>query len=84
MHVPAHLTDVEAATLPLAGVTAWHAVGERGEVRSGATVLVHGTGGVAAHALRLVVDRVFAWDELPRALAWLESGAHFRKVCVRV
>ncbi|MEQ1503517.1 MAG: alcohol dehydrogenase catalytic domain-containing protein, partial [Myxococcota bacterium] len=26
VHPPAHLTDVEAATLPCAGVTAWHAV----------------------------------------------------------
>jgi NADPH:quinone reductase-like Zn-dependent oxidoreductase len=50
--VPAHLTDEEAATLPCAGVTAWHAVVERGAVRPDDTVLVQGTGGVSLFALQ--------------------------------
>jgi NADPH:quinone reductase-like Zn-dependent oxidoreductase len=53
VHVPAHLSDVEAATLPCAGVTAWNGVVEGGGVRAGETVLVLGTGGVALFALQL-------------------------------
>jgi len=51
--VAAHLTDVEAATLPCAGVTAWHALFERGNLQAGETVLVQGTGGVALFGLQL-------------------------------
>jgi NADPH:quinone reductase-like Zn-dependent oxidoreductase len=50
--VPEHLSDEEAATLPLAGVTAWHAVVTRGGVKKGDTVLVQGTGGVSLFALQ--------------------------------
>ncbi len=50
--VPASLTDAQAATLPVAAVTAWHAVGRRSRIRSGDTVLIHGTGGVALFALQ--------------------------------
>lgn len=50
--VPAHLSDEEAATLPCAGVTAWHAVVARGGVTAGDTVLVQGTGGVSLFALQ--------------------------------
>jgi NADPH:quinone reductase-like Zn-dependent oxidoreductase len=49
--VPNHLTDVEAATLPIAAVTAWSTLIE-GAVKAGATVLVQGTGGVALFALQ--------------------------------
>jgi NADPH:quinone reductase-like Zn-dependent oxidoreductase len=50
---PAHLTDVEAATLPIAGVTAWHALFTAGRVGPGQTVVVQGTGGVSLFALQL-------------------------------
>ncbi|NMO18088.1 NAD(P)-dependent alcohol dehydrogenase [Pyxidicoccus fallax] len=50
---PKHLTDAEAATLPIAGVTAWHALFTRGAVRPGDTVVVQGTGGVSLFALQL-------------------------------
>jgi NADPH:quinone reductase-like Zn-dependent oxidoreductase len=50
--VPEHLSDEEAATLPLAGVTAWHAIVARGGVKKGHTVLVQGTGGVSLFALQ--------------------------------
>lgn len=50
--VPEHLSDEEAATLPLAGVTAWHAVVTRGRVGKGDTVLVQGTGGVSLFAMQ--------------------------------
>lgn len=51
----AHLSDSEAATLPCAGLTAWHALFERGAVGPGDTVLVQGTGGVALFGLQLAV-----------------------------
>ena len=50
---PAHLTDVEAAALPCAAVTAWSALVLQGGVRAGETVLVLGTGGVALFALQI-------------------------------
>lgn len=53
--IPDHLSFVEAATLPCAGVTAWHALFERGHLRAGETVLVQGTGGVALFGLQLAV-----------------------------
>lgn len=53
--IPEHLSFVEAATLPCAGVTAWHALFERGHLEAGETVLVQGTGGVALFGLQLAV-----------------------------
>jgi len=38
--VPAHLSSVEAATLPCAGVTAWHGLIARGGMGKGDTLLV--------------------------------------------
>jgi NADPH:quinone reductase-like Zn-dependent oxidoreductase len=38
---------------------------------------------IAQHRLKPVVDRVFAFDELKEALAYLRSGAHFGKICIR-
>ena len=52
VHVPAHLTDEEAATLPCAGVTAWSAVIALGDIRPGDSVVVLGTGGVSIFALQ--------------------------------
>jgi NADPH:quinone reductase-like Zn-dependent oxidoreductase len=52
VHVPEHLSDAEAACLPCAGVTAWHAVVTKGRIRAGDTVVVQGTGGVALFALQ--------------------------------
>jgi len=49
--VPPHLTDTEAATLPIAGVTAWSTLAE-GRVKTGDTVLAQGTGGVSLFALQ--------------------------------
>lgn len=52
VQVPAHLSDVEAATLPCAGVTAWHAVFEERTPEPGESLLILGTGGVATFALQ--------------------------------
>ncbi len=49
---PESLDDGEASTLPVAGLTAWFALVERGGVRAGQTVVVQGTGGVALLASR--------------------------------
>lgn len=39
---------------------------------------------IALHQLRPVVDRVFPFAQAPDALRYLESGAHFGKVCIRL
>lgn len=60
--VPAHLSDEEAATLPCAGLTAWHGL-MVGGIKAGDTVLVQGTGGVSLFALqfaRMTGARVIA------------------------
>ncbi len=49
---PAHLDDVEAASLPAAAVTAWRALVTEGRSRPGDKVLVQGTGGVSLFALQ--------------------------------
>ena len=49
--VPARLTDVEAATLPCAALTAWSALTTCARVKPGDRVLVQGCGGVALFAL---------------------------------
>jgi NADPH:quinone reductase-like Zn-dependent oxidoreductase len=63
IHVPPHLSDEEAATLPCAALTAWHALVVEGGVKAGDTVLVQGTGGVSIFALqfaKLLGARVIA------------------------
>ncbi len=50
--VPASLSDEEAACLPCAAVTAWHALFEEEAVVPGQTVLLQGTGGVSVFALQ--------------------------------
>lgn len=50
--VPAHLSYEEAATLPCAALTAWHALVPTAHVRSGQTVLLLGTGGVSIFGLQ--------------------------------
>jgi len=55
---PASLSDVEAAALPLVGVTALIAVAELARVEPGQRVLVHGAGGgVGGAAVMLAKDR---------------------------
>jgi NADPH:quinone reductase-like Zn-dependent oxidoreductase len=51
--LPDHLTDAEAASLPCAAVTAWHALVTEGGIRPGDWVLVQGTGGVAIFGLQI-------------------------------
>jgi NADPH:quinone reductase-like Zn-dependent oxidoreductase len=48
---PSHLSDEEAAALPIAGLTAWESF-RQGRLQAGQTVLVQGTGGVSILALQ--------------------------------
>jgi NADPH:quinone reductase-like Zn-dependent oxidoreductase len=77
--IPDHLTFEEAATLPCAGLTAWHALVSEGRLKAGDTVLVQGTGGVSLFALQFarmhgarVLITSSSDDKLKRAL---ELGA---------
>ncbi|SEJ58002.1 NADPH:quinone reductase [Sphingomonas sp. OV641] len=49
---PKGFSDAESATLTCAGLTAWRALAVNGQVKSGDTVLVQGTGGVSIFALQ--------------------------------
>jgi NADPH:quinone reductase-like Zn-dependent oxidoreductase len=49
--VPAHLSDVEAATLPCAALTAWSALVTCSNTQPGDRVLIQGCGGVALFAV---------------------------------
>lgn len=48
VHKPTHLSFVEAACLPLAGLTAWRALMSRGGFKPGKRVLITGAGGGVA------------------------------------
>jgi len=53
---PEHLTDEQAAALPLAGVTAWRATMTQARMKSGDKVIINGIGGgVALTAMQLAV-----------------------------
>ncbi len=52
VQVPAYLSDLEAATLPCAAVTAWMAL-RGGGIKAGDVVVVEGTGGVSLFVLQL-------------------------------
>lgn len=52
-HAPKHMSHLEAATLPTAGLTAWRALVADGLLKAGDSVLVLGTGGVSIFALQL-------------------------------
>jgi NADPH:quinone reductase-like Zn-dependent oxidoreductase len=50
--IPPHLDFAEAATLPCAALTAWHALVSDGKLAAGQTVVLLGTGGVSIFALQ--------------------------------
>ncbi len=80
VHIPEHLTYEEAATLPCAAVTAWHAVIETG-IRPGESVLLLGTGGVSLFSLqfaRIAGAEVFITSSSDEKLAsaWQLGAAH--------
>jgi NADPH:quinone reductase-like Zn-dependent oxidoreductase len=52
VRTPGHLSDIEAATLPCAGVTAWSALMEA-DIGDGDVVVTQGTGGVSLFTVQL-------------------------------
>lgn len=87
-HLPDALTFEAAACLPCAGLTAWHALVERGGLREGQTVLVLGTGGVSVLALQIaramgarVLVTSSSDDKIANAVALgAEDGVNYRAV----
>ena len=76
VRVPDHLSYEEAATLPCAAVTAWHALVVEGGVKAGDTVLVLGSGGVSVFALqfaKLAGARVIATSKSDEKLERLKK-----------
>jgi NADPH:quinone reductase-like Zn-dependent oxidoreductase len=74
--VPDGLSDIEAATLPCAAVTAWRAVFVESNIKPGDTVLVEGTGGVSLFALqfaRMAGATVIGLSSTAEKLARLKS-----------
>ncbi len=74
--LPDRLSFEAAATLPCAGLTAYHALFEAAALRPGDTLLVQGTGGVSIFALQLgraagarVIATSSSADKRERALA---------------
>src|SRR3954447_7404301 len=72
--VPASLSEEEAACLPCAAVTAWHALFECAPAVPGETVLIQGTGGVSVFALQ------FAKAAGLRAIVTSSSDAKLERV----
>lgn len=52
---PDMMSDEEASTLPIAALTAWYSLMDVGNLQSGQTVLVQGTGGVSIFAAQIAV-----------------------------
>jgi NADPH:quinone reductase-like Zn-dependent oxidoreductase len=53
VRAPDVMTDEEASTLPIAGLTAWYAMMDYGHLEPGQTVLVQGTSGVSVFAAQI-------------------------------
>jgi len=66
-NLPAHLTDAEAAALPLAGVTAYNALFHKADAQKGHKVLISGVGGGVA-------QMAFLFAVAIRADVWVTSG----------
>ncbi len=85
--IPGYLSFAQAATLPCAAVTAWTALHKAGNITSGSTVLIQGTGGVSIAALQLakamgarVLGTSSSDEKLGRAKALgLDAGLNYRQ-----
>ncbi len=73
---PAHLSWVQAAAFPLAGLTAWRALVTHGEVQKGQKVLVTGIGGGAAGFALL-------WAKYHGAEVYVTSGSDEKLTAAR-
>ena len=51
---PKNMSHIDAASVPLAGLTAWQALATKGEIKRGDKVLIHaGSGGVGTFAIQI-------------------------------
>jgi NADPH:quinone reductase-like Zn-dependent oxidoreductase len=71
---PRHLDAGEAATLPIAGLTAWHSLFEYDCLRPDETLLVQGSGGVSTMAIQL------AHSAGARVVVVTRSGRHAERL----
>jgi NADPH:quinone reductase-like Zn-dependent oxidoreductase len=86
-HFPEHLSYEEASTLPCAALTAWNALHEAADIKSGDTVLIQGTGGVSIFALQFaklggarVLGTSSSDEKLAQAKALgLDDGLNYRQ-----
>lgn len=80
VRTPDHLSDLEAATLPCAALTAWSAVITQGRIGPGDIVLTQGSGGVSLFALQFALiagATVVATSSAPHKLERIRGlGAH--------
>lgn len=74
VRAPAAMSDEEAATLPIAALTAWYALMDVGRLQPGQTVLVQGTGGVSIFAAQIAAAHG------ARVIATSSSDANLDKV----
>lgn len=85
--IPHHLSYIEAATLPCAGVTAWNALRNVTQAGPGDVVLIQGTGGVSIFALQFarmmgatVLGTSSSDEKLERARTLgLHAGCNYRE-----
>ena len=85
--IPDHLSFAEAATLPCAGVTAWNALTNAGQIMPGEVVLTQGTGGVSIFALQFakmmgatVIGTSSSNEKLERAKTLgMKAGLNYRQ-----
>jgi NADPH:quinone reductase-like Zn-dependent oxidoreductase len=85
--IPGHLSYVQGATLPCAGVTAWNALQNETQVKPGDVVVIQGTGGVSIFALQFakmvgatVIGTSSSDQKLERAKTLgLDAGLNYRQ-----
>jgi NADPH:quinone reductase-like Zn-dependent oxidoreductase len=70
-HKPASLSHVEAAAIPLTGLTAWQALIEHARLRAGQTVLIHAAAGGIGHLAVQIAKSVGA-----RVIGTASAGKH--------
>src|SRR2546423_361168 len=97
---PEALTFEQAASIPVAGLTALQGLRDKGRIQAGQQVLINGAaGGVGTFAVPIptllgeliatgkvtpVIDRTCKLDETPESLAYLEKGHARGKVVIAV
>lgn len=87
VRAPNSMSDEEASTLPIAALTAWYSLVDFGQLQTGQTVVVQGTGGVSifatqiGHAMGAKVIATSSRDENLDAVVKLgaSAGINYRK-----